>query len=295
MAFWREPVVHFLAAGLVLFVAFSLFGDDDAGVGQNTIVVDRAALLTFLQYRANAFDAETFNVALDAMTDEELREVIDAYVDEEILVREARSLGLDESDNIIRQRLAQKMNFLLADVTTVDGARDRPALEAYFAENIEAYAVPSSTTFTHVFFDAEERGADGALAAAQQALVALNAAGTDFNEAPQHGDNFPFLRNYVDRTLDYVASHFGNEFAAAIGTLEAKPDEWQGPIRSAFGQHIVLLTARTERRYARLDEVLSEVQQDFAAEVSNAALKDVTREMRQRYSIRLEDIRAASE
>ena len=46
-------------------------------------------------------------------------------------------------------------------------------------------------------------------------MAELNAAHAAFNDAPAHGDRFPFAQNYVDRTLDYVASQFGQEFAGA--------------------------------------------------------------------------------
>ena len=86
----REPLVHFVAAGAILFGALALFRDDAQSIEDGrTIVVDRRSLLSFLQYRANAFEAGTFGAALDAMTDAEIQEVIDAYIDEEILYREA--------------------------------------------------------------------------------------------------------------------------------------------------------------------------------------------------------------
>jgi len=291
MSLAREPLVHFLVAGVVLFAGYAWFNGQDPAADADTIVVDRRALLTFLQYRANAFDPETFGAALDAMSQQELGELVDAYIDEEIMYREAQALGLDQSDNIIRQRMVQKMNFLIADITQLDSPADADALRRYFEANVDAYAIQPWVTFTHVFFDADRRGADGARAAAEAALSELNAGPVPFNDAPQYGDGFPFLRNYVERTLEFVAGHFGYEFVGRIETLEPSSARWQGPFGSAYGQHLILLTERTERSLPNFEDVAADVERDLAVERSNAALVDLTREMRQRYEIRIDTIR----
>lgn len=292
----REPLVHFVVAGAILFGAFALFRDDRGSVDDaTTIVVDRRGLLTFLQYRANAFEPETFGAALDAMTDAEIEALIEAFVDEEVLYREARALGLEESDNVIRQRMVQKMSFLLADVAAADQAPDQAALEAYFAGNIEAYAIQPWATFTHVFFDAERRGAEGARTAAGAARRELNDSGALFNDAPRYGDRFPFSQNYVERTLEHIASHFGYEFVASIEPLEPSGSEWRGPFRSAYGEHVVLLTRRADRAYPELDEVRGDVERDYAAERENAALDEMTENLRARYRVEIGAIRAANE
>ena len=291
MKLLREPLLHFIVAGVVLFTAFNLLEDDSAAMDSDTVVVDRRALLTFLQYRANAFDPETFGAALDAMTDAELEEVIDAYVEEEILYRESRELGLEQSDNIIRQRMVQKMTFLLGDLTTQEPSTDREALEAWFAANIDSYAVQPWVTFTHVFFDASRHGSDEALELAEASLRELNETGALFNDAPQHGDGFPFLRNYVERTLEYVAGHFGYEFVAALSELTPSASLWQGPIPSAYGQHLVLLTESRQRELPDLDDVLADVERDLAEQRSLEAMEAMMRQIRERYEVRIGEIR----
>jgi hypothetical protein len=289
----REPLVHFIVAGAVLFGAWTAFrGDEFAADATGTIVVDRRELLTFLQYRANAFEPEAFGAALDAMSDAELAEIIDAYVDEEILYREARGLGLEASDNVIRQRMVQKMSFLLADIAAAGGGPERAELEAYFDANIEAYAVQPWATFTHVFFDSTRHGEAGARAAAEDARRRLNQSAAGFNDAGEVGDRFPFLRNYVERTFEYIASHFGYDFAASLEALAAVPGEWQGPIRSVYGEHVVLLTHREPRMLPTLDAVFSDVERDYATEQANAARAEMLEAVRERYRIEIGAIRS---
>jgi hypothetical protein len=291
----REPLVHFIVAGTVLFGAFHWYrGPTPTAADTATITVDRRNLLSFLQYRANAFEPETFGAALDAMSNDELETLIDAYVDEEVLYREARELGLEQSDNIIRQRMVQKMRFLLADVAAA-GAEPAPAaLAAYFEANIDAYAIQPWATFTHVFFDATHHGETEARALAEATRRELNAAGAGFNDATDRGDTFPYLDNYVERTFEFIASHFGDEFAAALAQIDASASEWQGPLLSAFGEHVVLLTRREERALPSLDEVRGDVERDYANERSTAALAEMTEAMRERYRIDVGEIRSRS-
>lgn len=289
----REPLIHFLLAGVVLFSAFALLRNDSAEPADDrTIVVDRRALLTFMQYRANAFEAETFSAALDAMTSDELQTLIDAYVAEETLHREAKSLGLEESDYIIRRRMVDKMSFLLSDIADSGRLIDEAELHDYFDHHREAYAIEPAVTFTHVFFDASRRGPDAARAAAEETKLSLNNAGAAFNDAPGHGDTFPFLRNYVERTYDFVASHFGAAFAAALATLPSSESDWRGPLHSSYGEHVVLVTHKTERRYPMLDEVREAVERDYISERSRAALEQMTTNLRDRYKVVVGDIRS---
>jgi hypothetical protein len=275
-------------------MAFALFGDASRSDDDSrTIDVERRDLLGFLQFRANAFEPETFGTALDSMTDAELDELVNAYVDEEILYREALGLGLEKSDNIIRQRMVQKMNFLLADTAATEAVPDEAALEAYFEANIDAYAIAPSLTFTHVFFDSTRHGDEGARAAAEAAKHELNTAGAGFNDAPGYGDRFPYLRNYVERTTDFVASHFGTAFADRIARLEPSASEWQGPLPSVFGQHLVLLTERTERRVPTLDDVRDAVERDYTEAQSRAVLERWIASIRDLYHVEVGELRTA--
>jgi len=247
-----------------------------------------------MQYRANAFETETFNAVLDSMTDAELDEIIAAYVNEEILYREAESLNLESSDYIIRQRMVQKMGFLISDLADSSAASDDAAVRRYFEAHREAYAIAPWTTFTHVFFDAERRGEHAAAEAARKLRDELNASGAAFNDASAYGDHFPFLRNYVERTYEYVASHFGYEFAEALAALPASENLWQGPLSSALGQHLVLVTRQTPRTLPALEDVRADVERDFAEESSKKAIAQMTESMRERYRIEIQPIRDAA-
>jgi hypothetical protein len=108
--FLREPLVHFLAIGIGLFVLFDLVAPEESNLDSKTIVVDRDALLTFVQFRSKAFNPEVAAARLDALGDAELSMLIDDYVREEALHREALALGMDQNDYVIKQRLIQSLD-----------------------------------------------------------------------------------------------------------------------------------------------------------------------------------------
>lgn len=286
----REPLVHFLAAGGALFLAFQLVGDPAAPApGDKTIVVDRDALLTFLQYRSKAFEPEHFAEKLDNMSAAERQRLVDEFVREEVLYREAKAMELSKGDYVLRRRLAQKMEFLIEDLADPRAEPDEAALKQYFQDHRDQYAAAPAWTFTHVFFSAEKHGEKAAREMAAGLLPDLKTAEAGFSDATQFGDRFPFLQNYVERTPDYVASHFGDAFAAALADRKAADGAWQGPIRSQYGYHLVLMTERTPRRLPDLDDIRNRVAADYRRERMQNARRRAVEDLRSDYTIRMAD------
>ena len=262
--FLREPLLHFLVAGGILFGIFGLTHRAGPGLASDkTIVVDRESLLNFLQYRSNAFKPEFFSSQLEAMTTAERKDLVDQYVQEEILYREAKAMGLEQGDYVIRQRLVQKMRFLVEDMAEGRAGPSDAVLTEYFQKNMKRYVVDPSVTFTHIFFDSSVHGDREARELALRLKDKLNAGAAAFSDAPKYGDRFPFLQNYVERTFDYVASHFGNGFVSELKQSAPAERHWIGPIRSTYGYHVVLVTRLTEARIPELNEIRSQVADDW--------------------------------
>jgi parvulin-like peptidyl-prolyl isomerase len=282
----REPLLHFLVVGGLLFGIFtwSHRGSAKQASGK-TIVVDKASLLNFLQYRNKAFKPEYFESQLDAMSPRELQDLSDQYVEEELLYREAKSLGLEEGDDVIRQRLVQKMNFLIEDLADTSGTPSEAELEEYLKKNQSQYIIEPSVTFTHVFADSSVHGEKAAKELAERLKAQLNSTHAAFNDAPQFGDRFPFLQNYVERTFDYIASHFGKEFTAEIQKLTPSQTQWVGPFRSEYGYHLVLITSRSEGRTPQLQEIRAQVEEDWLRDRKDKARTLSLRELASQYTI----------
>jgi parvulin-like peptidyl-prolyl isomerase len=284
----KEPLVHFLAAGLGLFVVFGLVNRTEPDMDPNVVVVDRDALLTFVQYRIKAFNPTLAEKKLSALSDEELQLLIDDYVREEVLYREAMLLGLDEDDYVIRRRLVQKLEFITEGFAEASAKVDDAALRRYFDANKADYYVEPYVTFTHVFFETEDRPREQARALAEAKLVELNRDGVVFSDAPKHGDRFLYHVNYVERTADYVASHFGPDMTAALFELEPNDLLWRGPFDSAYGVHLVMLTSNEPGREPELAELEGRVREDARRAAIQEETEAAIREIVATYDVRLE-------
>jgi len=283
----RDPLVHFLIAGGLLFALYAAFGPRDGrGAGQTTIVVDKPALLTYMQYRQQAFDPVYFDKQFDAMAPEQRRQLIDAYVREEAMTREARAMGLDNVDYVIRQRLVQKITFLVDGASHAQPAPSEAALKAYYAKNADVYGRSESFTFTHVFVDNEVAHAGDRAELAAGLKDQLNARHAQFNDAPQYGDRFPYLVNYVGRSPDFVANQFGQDFLAALEKLQPS-DKWQGPIKSDYGWHAVLLTKHEPAAQPPFAEVRQQVESDYANEQTTAYRNKAIGDLLTHYRVKL--------
>jgi len=269
-----DPLVYFLALGLGLFMLFNLVASDEAAYDSKVINVDRDALLTFVQYRSRAFEPQAAAARLDGMSEEELKRLVSDYVREEALHREAKALGVDKNDYIIKRRMIQSIEFITDGFVTAAVDVSDDDIAAHYEANREDYYINPYVTFTHVFFDGERHGGDGTFALATAKLAELNEQQVPFSDAPGHGDRFPYFLNYVERDPQFVASHFGPEMAQAVLALEPAEATWHGPFESEYGMHLVQLSRKAEGRYPELADIEAVVRDD-AERDAIAALKDI--------------------
>ncbi len=282
MSFLKQPLLHFLVLGAFLFVVFEMTASSGTESDQ-TIVVDKERLLEFMQFRSKAFDAERFDYILENMPDDRRQQLINDYVREETLYREAVALGLEANDYIIRQRLVQKVEYLARGF---DAATEVDA-EAYYQRNLDRYVVPASATFTHVFVSYDNHPSrEQARAVADAIRSELVTENVSFSGALSYGERFAFHKNYVDRSQEFIASHFGDTFAAALFTLTL--NEWSEPVESAYGLHMVLISKRGEERTAPFEEVAENARFDAEQEALREQTEQAINEIISRYDVVVE-------
>ena len=269
---WREPLVHFLAIGLLLFVLFALVGEDWRDTGNRIEIgdadIDQLVLIFRKQWQR---DPEP----------QELQSLIDARIREEVLYREALALGLDKDDTIVRRRLAQKVEFLMNDAVA-ESEPDDTALQAYYDDNADRYREPPRLSFSHIYFSTDRRGERAATDAATL-LTRLGATSLPAEQVFEEGDAFMLPRVYVDKRTDQIARDFGRAFAREINRLE--PKRWQGPVASAYGLHLVYVSSREEARLPPLEEIRSRLANDWLVEQRRAADERIYQRLRSRYEI----------
>jgi hypothetical protein len=283
MRWLREPLLHFLLSGFVLFAAYAAL---NPGTG------DR---FRSNQIRLTEDDLRQMVVVWAAKwqrppTPEETYNLIEEKIREEILYREALALGLDQGDAIVRRRLGQKMEFLAEDTSAI---RD-PALaelKAWFEQNRERFALPGRMSFHHLYFSPDRRG-PRARDAAVKALEKIAGNPADSPAAANAGDRFMYQDYYGDRLPEQVADVFGAKFAQALA--QAKPVAWQGPLESGLGWHLVFVDSITPGRVPAFEEIESEVKAGWIDEQRADAKRKMFDAMRARYEIVLPKKDAAS-
>jgi hypothetical protein len=261
---FREPLVHFLVIGLGFFLLFNLVSDDKVQVDDQRIVVDEPALLEFMQFQAKAFDTEYFTKQLASLTVKERQQLIDGYIREEVLYREAKNLGMELNDNLIRRRMVGKIEYLTHSMASPLVNETQEQLKELYQQRKDEYYIEPSITFTHVFFDAEKHGLNKALELAESQLDEfISKSMPTFTDAAKYSDRFPYHINYVKRSRSFINSHFGDSFAQELFSDETNNKNWFGPIRSVYGYHLVLKLEKTEGRYPPIDEVMEELSEEF--------------------------------
>lgn len=271
LRFFKQPMVQFLLLGAMLFLVYGLIKKTDTNnLDGNLIVVDRDALLTFLQFRSASFNEGFYSRQLDSMDAEQRQQLINEYIREETLYREALALGLERNDYVIKRRLVQKLEFLTQGFLPAQEISTE-AVELYFQIHQEDYRILPHMTFTHVFYDSAKHTTAQITRQAQETLEELNQGRVAFDQAVQYGDRFPYHTNYVERDLAYIASHFGATMAQQLFDLEVT-DTWQGPLQSEHGLHLVLVTDKVKGRIPNLAEIYDRVKQD----AQQASLQELT-------------------
>ena len=246
----KEPLLHFLLLGAALFVAYKFVSKrDSAEPGQIVVTQGRIENL-----------AMTFSRAWQrSPTENELAGLIQDYIREEVYCREALAMGLDRDDTIIRRRLRQKLEFVTDDIAALTEPTDAE-LTDYLKAHSDDFRVERRFTFSQVYLNPDKHGERLAQDMAQL-LMQLKQKGRDADISPL-GDSFLLERKFEAVPGTGIAKQFGEKFAAELDDLPV--DQWQGPVESGYGVHLVFVEERTEGRVPELAEVRETVHREWA-------------------------------
>ena len=270
--FFKEPLVHFLALGALLF-GIGLMRDDGAGPSTNRIALTPGVIERLI---------EGFRLTWQRPpTEDEFRGLVEDYLKEEVLYREALEMGLDRDDQIIRRRMRQKLEFLTADlVASIEPSEEE--LQAYLDADPDRYRQESTLSFTQIYFQ-EHSGAD----APDRARAALQDLRLNPDRDPEMiGDPFLHPAVYRDFSERALMSVFGEEFGGQVVALPV--GEWSGPVTSAFGVHVVRLSAFEAGRPSELAEVRDAVYRDLTSERTRDAEQQFFEGLLAQYTVTVE-------
>jgi peptidyl-prolyl cis-trans isomerase C len=277
MRWLREPLLHFLLLGGLLFAAYAY-------------VEPRVGAATDVSWQIRLTPDELLQLATYSESQwrrpptlEEFSRLVEDKVRQEVLYREALAMGLDKDDEIVKRRMAQKMQFLAEDVAA---AREPTTaeLKSFYEQNGAQFAQPNRVSFRHLYFSPDRRGGHARDDAAT-GLAQLAGQPQDARIAGSLADPFMFQDYYRDRVPEHLRKDFGPRFALAIEKLV--PGSWQGPIESGFGWHLVFVDTLIPGRVPPFEEVETDVKAVWLAEQKATAWDRAFKEMRAKYTVLL--------
>jgi len=223
----KEPLIQFLIIGGFIYGAYALFGTPEEDFRDTTIVVDSNRINSMISQWEARWNR--------APTRKEIDGLIQQYIHEDVLYRQAVAMGLNEDDPITRRRMAQKLEFLTSDLALMQQPSEGE-LEQYFQENQASYQDPDMISFSQIFIDPDARE-DATLDDAAEILEALRAAGEPTEELLQLGDRFMLQNYFASATELDIRRQLGSGFSEVVMDLE--PGQWHGPVLSGYGVHLV--------------------------------------------------------
>jgi hypothetical protein len=256
--------------GLSLFGLFEIINGGSEEDGKEKIVVTdgqtTSMILNFEKVRQRSPSSH------------ELNGLIQGYVREEVLYRQALAMGLDQNDPIVRRRMSQKMDYLAQDLASMEEPADQD-LQAFLDENRDSYRQPDRYTFQQVYFSANKRG-EATHGDAQAVLRQLKIHEIEIENL---GDSLMVSNGFVQETENEIKRILGEHFFESMAKLSI--GSWQGPIDSAFGMHLVRIDEFIVGEFPALQEVRRQVLRDWSAQKRDQVSEELYRTLRQQYLV----------
>lgn len=273
----REPLLHFLVLGALLFGLY-FWASPGAMTSSSPEKIDISAdIITFVK---STWQQQWGR----SPSPKELQALMDNFVRDEVLYREAIALGLDKNDTIVRRRLIQKMEFLTEDVFAL-GEPSEEALQAYLAENSDRYTIPGRFSFKQIYFSRELRG-DKTETDARDLLSQLQ-ENPNLEASQRRGDRSMLPATYTLASTQKLTNTFGGTLAREMAAMTETG--WQGPFHSAYGSHLVNVTQIDSGHPATLQEVRKEVRRDYLRDRRQEQDEQFYQQLRDRYNISIDE------
>ena len=282
----REPLLYFVIGGALLFM---LAGDNtSSGSPGRQINVNKADLLEFIRNRTQSFAPGKAEARLEQASPREVDSLIKEYIREEALYQEALLLGFENSDYVIKRRLGQKVEMAAEGFADTSTSITQADLEAYFANHQARYQISQKLTFSHIFWATTNPESKDPLLTAEQLKQQLNSSTGNQINPQQQGQRFAYHQNYADRSPEFLSGHFGTEFVNEISRLKPNTVEWQGPLKSKFGYHLVLLTNNSPAQTPELNDIVGQVSLDLKQHLTRDVAEQSIATLIEKYTISID-------
>ena len=265
-AMLREPLVHFLVLGALVFVALAGRAPD---LGERRIIVDEPVVAGLVNHHARAFRRPP--------TAEELDGLIRDHVRGEVYYREALRLGLDADDEVVKKRLRNKM-LAIAGAEAEAAQPSDAELQALLDADPARYAAPSRYQLEQIYLGPDT---PALRAAATAALRGLPQAATPAIAT----EALPLPGRFDDASQTDLAEQLGDEFATTLARLPV--GTWTGPVVSGFGLHLVRIDRRVQPPPPRLADVRQRLENDWRSSAIRKAQDAHLQQLMDSYSVEI--------
>ena len=270
----REPLVHFLALGALIFAWYFWLNRD--APAENEIFISKGQQEHLITMFTRTWQRPP--------TPEEYQGLLRDYLREELAYREGQNLGLDENDTIIRRRLRQKLELLTDDIVAFAEPADED-LQQFLDEHPERFRIAPRMDLSQIYFSTDQRGSE-ATTAAENVLDSLNSdPDTDWQSL---GDPMQLPGKLENASEREVSRLFGQEFARSVLALE--PGGWHGPVLSGYGVHLVRIENFQPGRRPQLEEVRSRVKTELLDQRRREATDLLYEKLSENYVIEIESL-----
>jgi hypothetical protein len=247
----------------ILIVLFGLLNKRDKDA--NTIIINDNILNNF--YLANRNLEDPVFIQYSDLSEIQIALIRDDYIKREVLKREALNWGLDKVDPIISSRLAQLgEQFLVNNLPDEDLSEE--ILISFYNKNNQFYIDDAKITFSHIFF----RNSDEKIINDLTYYIQTQNEQFFNNNLLNKVSVFPYQKNYSQRSESFIRGHFSEKTTKEIFLLK-RSSNWQGPIVSPYGLHIIKLSSISKAKQKTYDDVSDLVLKRFISERKKANLK----------------------
>ncbi|MBL7472707.1 peptidyl-prolyl cis-trans isomerase [Robertkochia sediminum] len=266
----KHPVFQILCFGVLLGTTLLLiYGPRQPELQDRKVVIDDADLAHMVAGWQRTWKRMP--------TREELQGIMNSYVQDEVVYREALNQGMDRNNATVKRALISQMD-MLAEGQGSERDISEEAIKAYYDLRKEQFVAPALLKFHQVYLKDEKDST------AMTALVSKwNREGLSPEEGLKKASPSLLLPRINLQTTDVIDREFGNGFAAALSKLPVR--QWSGPVRSGFGYHLIYLDSLIPAAPLPLENVKNEIANMLQYEEKQAAKEQFYTELLQQYEI----------
>ncbi len=263
----KEPLLHFLVLGALLYIASMVWGNDKNQIQQ--IIVTEGKIKHLETLYKKTWQREP--------TKAELENIVQEYILEQAAYYEGVNLGLDKNDIVIVRRVRQKLDFIAEESIPLPEATDE-LLTTYLHENADRFHLEPTLSLRQVYLDPKKHSDTLKLDADSLLTQLLTQPNQDISII---GERYLFKPYYKDIRSTELERLLGQHFSKTINELPV--GIWHGPVSSGYGVHLVYIEEKQKGVLPELSQIRSKVLREWENTLRNQSTKKYYAELLQRY------------